>query len=497
MQVGTPAVLAVDQGTTNSKALLVDASGRVVAQGAHPLAPIRTPHPGWFEQDPEDLFGATLQAVAAALDAAGPDVEVVGVALTNQRESVVAWHAGTGEPASAVLGWQDARTAEYCGTLAEAGTLVHERTGLRLDPMFSAPKLRWLLDHTAVSRDRGLRAGTIDAYLIARLTGEDATEAGNASRTLLFDLHHLGWDDELLALFGVTEDVLPPVRASDAGFGTTHRHGPLAAGWPVLAVLGDSHAALFAHGISQGAGKVTYGTGSSVMVPLDGPGQLPDGVSTTLAWLRDDPTYAREGNILATGAALEALAGLLRLDDVGALLELAGSASGEAAVSYVPAFSGLGAPHWDRDATGVLVGLGRGTTAGQVARAGLDAVAQQVCDVLDAVPEPLTRLHADGGLSRHGPLMQLQADLAGLPVSASPVGEASALGAARLAWQALGADDAAWGGAGDVRTYEPRRDEAWRKAERDRWRDALARSRGLALGAGSKGPAARRAERIG
>jgi glycerol kinase len=511
----TPLVLAIDQGTTNSKALLVDAAARVVAQGTQPLAPISTPRPGWFEQDPQDLWQATLAAVAQCL-AGGQASDVVAVALTNQRESVVAWQRQTGQPVSPVLGWQDARTDQLCRGLAHAAPLVHSRTGLTLDPMFSAPKLRWLLDTLDPGRN-DICLGTIDAYLIARLTGQCLTEAGNASRTLLLNLATLDWDDELLTVFGIPRSMLPAVQASDHRFGTTRAVGPIPAGWPVVAVLADSHAALFGHGLARpGLGKVTYGTGSSVMAPLPGLANRPRAVSTTLAWLTDSPCYAREGNIIATGAALEALAGMLGLADVAGLLDLADTVD-DPDIQYVPAFSGLGAPHWDRAATGLLVGLGRDTSPAQLARAGVEAVAHQVCDVLDAFAQagdPLAGIVADGGLSVRPSAMQAQADLAGIPVRVAGLAEASALGVAKLAWQTLGAAPprADWQGSGEAigtgqpdgaaggasagtgqpawgqarptpsdRVFTPRRPAAWRAERRDRWRQAVQRSRGVAV----------------
>ena len=499
-----PIVLAIDQGTTNSKALAVDAAGRVVARAARALAPIRTPEPGWFEQDPEDLWQATLAAVGQCLDGAGEsdEVEIAGIALANQRESVVAWRASTGEPLGPALGWQDARTSQRCDALESrqpgAASLIHARTGLRLDPMFSAPKMAWLLESLGGPPAAGagdVRIGTIDAYLIARLTGECATEAGNASRTLLFDLRTLAWDDDLLALFGLPAAVLPPVRASNAGFGTTRAGlGALPAGLGVTAVLGDSHAALYGHGLTApGAGKVTYGTGSSVMAPVLALGAtLPEPVSTTLVWLGETPFYAREGNVIATGAAVDAMAHLLRFESVGtmlALVEVAPASSGgtvgaTTGLSIVPAFSGLGAPYWDRAAQPVIVGWGRDTSAADLAAAALDAVAQQVCDVVDAMRDAgdaLDALHADGGASVNPALMQLQADLAGLPVLVAGVTEASALGVARLAWETLdGGTPAPWDDGGHTRIYEPRRDAAWRAAQRARWHAAVAVSRGRA-----------------
>lgn len=498
------AVLAIDQGTTNSKALLVASDGRVLANGSCSL-PMSNPRPGWFEQDAGNLWNSVVSAVNACL-AKAPEVEVVGLGLSNQRESVVAWDSQDGRPLSMVLGWQDGRTEKFCRSLGpDVAELVHRSTGLRLDPMFSAPKLRYLLDQLG-SLDPATRVSTIDAYVLRRLTGAEAgCEAGNASRTLLFDLRRRDWGEDLLNAFGVPLTALPRVRASSADFGRTVAVGALPAGIPVLAVLGDSHAALFGHDATQaGSGKVTYGTGSSVMIPIEAVGaaaDLPWTVSTTLAWLADNAQYAREGNIVATGSGLDALAGLLGFEDVGALIREAEQADGPH-LSYVPAFSGLGAPHWDRAAVGLLVGLGREANRAQVARAGLDAIAQQICDVVEAMEsagDVVGELWADGGSSASPFLMQLQADLLGKPIKLAAQAEASALGAAWLAWQTLG--EPVWNDPHKVSSfrcgtlrgpqgnptqsseqasrviYQPQRDQRWRQNERARWADAISRSR--------------------
>ena len=305
-------VLALDQGTTNTKAMLVDpATGAVVVAASRPVD-VRFPAHGMVEQDADQLWSATLAAAEECL-ARRPDAALVGVSISNQRESVVCWERSSGRPLGPVLGWQDARTAAWCADLAEqhphAAAKVRSSTGLSLDPMFSAPKMRHALDAATAAGAAlaDIAVGTVDAWLVWRLTGELATEAGNASRTLLLDLRTLRWDPELLDLFGVPMGVLPEVRPSDAGFGRTSGHRGIPAGVPVVAVLADSHAALYYHGCTApGSGKVTYGTGSSVMTPVAAPGDAPDGIATTLAWhAGGTPTYAREGNILASGSALD------------------------------------------------------------------------------------------------------------------------------------------------------------------------------------------------
>lgn len=486
MRVGGPGadalILALDQGTTNSKALLVDAvSGTVVSTGARPVG-IAFPGPGEVEQDAEDIWAATLAAIGDCLDAAD-DPPLAGVAISNQRESVAIWDAVTGEPLGPVLGWQDARTAAECADLADRADLVRGRTGLPLDPMFSAPKMRWLLDRAPAGSDP--RVGTVETFLAHRLTGELVAEAGNASRTLLASLETCDWDPDLMAIFGIPRHRLAPVVRSDARVGVTRPGLRLPVGVPVLAMLADSHAALYFHGGgAPGRGKATYGTGSSVMVPAPGR-TAPGGVAATLAWLTDRPLYAREGNILASGAAIAWMADLLTGGDVAALGGLAESRESTSAV-FVPAFSGLGAPYFDRRATGLLAGITGGTGPADLARAVLESVAHQVADVVEAVEADgevaLEVLHTDGGATASALLMRIQADLLGREVRVSRTAEASALGAARMAASALGAT-AGWTaleGPEEARVA-PRMGSAERGRRRRRWREAVRRARGQAL----------------
>ena len=489
-----PLVLAVDQGTTNTKALLCSADGTVLGQGSTPVG-IAFPAPGWVEQDAEEIWSSTCAAVAACLEAV-PGAVPGAVAVANQRESVVVWSARTGEPLGPVLGWQDARTAAATEALAAAGhaETVRELTGLSLDPMFSAPKMRWLLDAALASGadPADVRLGTVDAWLIHRLTGGAvlATEAGNAARTLLLDLQSLDWHPRLLEIFGIPHTALPEVRASDQGFGVTAAGGVLPAGIPVAAVLADSHAALFAHGCTRpGTGKVTFGTGSSVMTPCEKPDRAPAGITTTLAWVVDGhPTYAREGNILASGAALDWMATTLGAPEGagrGAFLSgLAEEVPDAGGVHLVPAFAGLGAPHWDRAAAGLITGITAGTTRGHLARAALEAVAHQVADVVTAIEQGggawIDVLHADGGATASRLLMQLQADLLGRPVLVADTPEASALGVALLAARQVSGDPASTAAEATVGTghdVRPGLDEGGRQAHRAAWTAAVGRSR--------------------
>ncbi len=493
-----PYLLAIDCGTTNAKALLVDASAvEVVATGSQHV-PIFFPAAGWVEQDAALIWSATLAAVEACL-AQVPGARIAGLALSTQRESVVIWSRSSGEPLGPVLGWQDARTAEACAALGpDAVGIVRDLTGLPLDAMYSAPKMRWLLD-AAVAQgvDPGdICLGTVDAWLIWKLTGEHATEAGNASRTLLFDLHTLDWNPALLSIFGIPRSALADVRASNAGFGATLQTGLLPAGIPLVAVLADSHAALYRHGCTRpGTGKATYGTGSSVMTPCADVDSAPAGIATTLAWLTDAPTYAREGNIVATGSAVDWMARMIGVESAepgGAFLSsLAADLTDSGGVSFVPAFSGLGAPYWDRGATGTIVGVTGGTTRAHLARAALESVAHQVADVVEAIEADgrahIDVLHADGGGTASGLLMCLQADLLNRPVLVADVAEASALGVALLAARTLGlAPESTDVEAGveqgaESRVILPTLFSAERTRRRASWAEAVARSRGQSL----------------
>jgi glycerol kinase len=496
-------LLAIDQGTTNTKAVLLDtASGRVVAEASAPTS-IDFPRPGWVEQDAERLWTATTSAIDGCLEQQ-PDAAVLGIGISNQRETVVCWSRSTGRPLGPALGWQDARTAAWCAALAErepdATKLVHSRTGLSLDAMFSAPKFRASIDAAlaAGADPADIAVGTVDAWLVWRLTGQHATDVGNASRTLLLDLASLCWDADLAALFGVDPAHLPELRASDASFGTTsERFGRLPAGVPVVAVLADSHAALYYHGCtSPGTGKATYGTGSSVMSPTADYRPGPHGIATTVAWhIGGRATYALEGNIVATGSALDWMASTLGMPPGAAgsaqLTELAGQVADSGGVSFVPAFSGLGAPYWDRTASGILVGVSGGTTRGHLARAALDAVAHQVTDVVEAMEADGTAridtLHADGGATASRLLMQIQANLLGRPIRVAGSPAASALGAARLAAEQLGV--AAPPADPGIRvTPGPGPETPSAGEARRSWKQAISRARGMSVSQGDSAP---------
>ena len=477
--------MAIDQGSSATKCLLVDVAGAVVGRGAAALGEAH-PQPGWVEQDAREVWTSVQAAVALCLD--GHDARrVAAVGLSTQRESVVLWDHRSGTPLGPMLSWQDGRTAGLCDELRAQGAegTVRGRSGLPLDPMFSAAKARWLLDAHDPDRVRArageLCLGTVDSWLLSRFGDEPLIEAGNASRTQLLGVAEAAWDDELLALFGVPRAALPRVLPSDGPFPPVRGLPPLPDGVPVRAVMGDSHAALFAHGArAPGQVKATYGTGSSVMGLLARPGDLDPGLCLTIAWqLADRPQFAAEGNIRASGATLRWLGELFGRTPE-ALSEL-GARSGNRGVALVPAFTGLGAPWWDRNAVGLIAGLRLDTSLADLARAALEAIVQQVADVLDAMRRsgPVAELFTDGGPSRSDALMRMQADALGLPVSRARDAELSALGVAHLAGLGAGiwSEQALAGLARPRDLFTPAIDDDARGRERAQWAAAVARAR--------------------
>jgi glycerol kinase len=486
-------ILAIDQGTTNTKVLLVDARGGVIAQATRPLAQ-HYPRPAWVEQDADAIWQSVREAIDECL-AAVADTQLAAIAITNQRESVTLWERDSGRPLGPVVVWQCRRTADFCAKLRERGLapLLAERTGLAVDPLFSASKMRWLLGHVedgARRAERGeLCLGTMDSWVLWNLTGGavHACDLTNASRTQLLDIHTLHWGDELLQLFGVPQAALPDVRPSSAYFGSTVAMGRLPAGIPIASMIGDSHAALFGQaGFVPGTVKATYGTGSSLMTPTLTPVLSQHGLSTTVAWAlgREQVTYALEGNIPVTGAAVQWLGEFLGLanpaEEVSKLAERADNSGG---VYLVPAFVGLGAPYWNDAARGVISGLTRGSSAAHLARATIEAIAYQVRDVFDVMQTEagmeLKVLLADGGASRNGTLMQFQADIIGRPILRSTSADASALGAAYLAGLAVGI----WRALDEIsqlprprERFEPRMAASDRAALYTGWQTAVARA---------------------
>jgi glycerol kinase len=464
-----PLLLAIDQGTSGTKAIVVDRAGAIRARGHAPVSETH-PNPGWVEQDPIAIWRSVQRAVADCLD--GQEAaRIVAVGLSNQRESIVLWDRITGEPLTPVISWQDQRTAALCDTLRspEAERLVRARSGLPLDPMFSAVKASWLLRHhapaAAAARDGRLVIGTIDSWLLSRFGGEAVTEIGNASRTQLLHVAEAAWDHDLLDLFGIPAAALPRLVRSIGPFPATRGLAPLADGTPVLAVMGDSHAALFAHGaFAPGQVKATYGTGSSVMGLIAQPEALGDGACLTIGWQVDAVAFAAEGNIRDA------------MTDLGAR-------SPNRGVVLVPGFTGLGAPWWDRDAVGLITNLALDSGPADLARAAMDCVAHQVADVVDVIGRNVgmvTELFTDGGPSRNAALMQMQADLLGCTIHRSEAAELSALGVAHMAGLAadVWSSDALRALPRPRDTLTPHLDKTDRANQRAQWQAAVDRARG-------------------
>jgi glycerol kinase len=444
-----PSILALDQGTTGTTALVIHQDGSVLGRGYREFTQY-FPRPGWVEHDPEEILRVSLEAVAEALSSARE--RPVGLGITNQRETVVLWDRRSLAPVAPAIVWQDRRTSERCRELREAGveTLLRRRTGLVADPYFSATKLEWLLRDTEVRRRAGrgeLAAGTIESWLVARLTGGrvHVSDHTNASRTLLYDLGGRDWHPDLLEIFGVPRELLPSVAPSSGVVGVTdasHLGFPL----PIAGLAGDQQAALFGQGCcNRGLAKNTYGTGAFLLVYRGE--QVPDppeGVLATAACgPRGDPAYALEGSVFIAGAAIQWLRdGLRILASAPESEELARSVPDTGGVTFVPAFVGLGTPHWEAEARGTIVGLTRGTSHAHLARAALEAIAFSSTDLLHAMMGAggldLSTLRVDGGGAANDWMMQFQADVLGVPVERPDIVETTALGAAALAGLALG-----------------------------------------------------------
>jgi glycerol kinase len=481
-----PLILAIDQGTTNTKALLVSGRGEIVTSTSFPMQVVY-PKPGWAEQSAEHIWRTVVQAIAGSV-AKAEGRPIAGLAISNQRESVIVWDAKTGEPIGPCVIWQCRRSSEACAALRAAGhePEVVKRTGLGLDPMFPATKLAWLIDSVPGARRRAergeLRAGTVDSWLIWKLTGGvHATDHSNASRTQLFNLQTLAWDGELAELFGVPLRLLAEILPSDGEFGATAAQATaLAAGTPICAVLGDSHAALYGHGFREpNRVKVTCGTGSSLMLVTPARVQSRHGLSSTIAWSKGPIVlHALEGNILVSGLAAAYVTRLLGLPDEAALTSLAQQVPSSDGVVFVPALAGLGAPHWRDSARGIISGMTLGTAPAHLARAVLEAIALQIRDVFTAMQSDLgaelPSIAVDGGASRNDFLMQMLADLLDRPVIRGACTEVSALGVARLAGEALGI----WAADGEreTTTFRPRMPASERQAIVSQWRDAIARA---------------------
>ncbi len=477
-------ILAIDQGTTGTTCLVFDAAGRIAGR-AYSEFEQHFPRPGWVEHDAGEIWEVTRRVGAAAIADAGiAGGELDGIGITNQRETVVAWDPATGEPVHRALVWQDRRTAERCDELRAAGqeALVRERTGLTIDPYFSATKIEWLLRNVE-GAERAV-FGTIDSWLLFKLTGRHVTDYSNASRTMLFDIRRLRWDGELCELLGVDPARLPEPLPSAHVYGTTSEFGGEV---PVAGIAGDQQAALFGQACHwPGMAKNTYGTGSFVLLNTGPePPRPPDGLIGTVAWgLGDEVAYALEASIFVTGAAVQWLRdGLGLIEEAGETEALAASLDSNDGVYFVPALTGLGSPHWDPYARGTIVGLTRGSGRAHLARAALEAIAYQTVDAVRAqeaaAGERLEVLKADGGAVANRWLMQFQADVLGAPVVVPEIAETTALGAAYLAGIATGRWSREQVGEmwREAARYEPRMGVGEREALLADWRRALDRSR--------------------
>jgi glycerol kinase len=488
-------ILALDQGTTSSRAILFSSEGRILAVAQKEFGQIY-PKSGWVEHDPNEIWGSQLEVAREILNRSDIDRrQIAAIGISNQRETTLVWDKKTGEPVYNAIVWQDRRTAEFCESLKEESkeALVREKTGLLLDPYFSASKIRWILANVPGTRERAkngeLAFGTVDSWLIYQLSDRKLhiTDASNASRTLLLNIHTGEWDDELLSLFEIPRSMLPEVRNSSEIYGESTLGIP-GAPLPIAGIAGDQQAALFGQlCIKPGMVKSTYGTGCFVVMNTGSQPTEPDaGLLTTIAWkLGDRIEYALEGSIYIGGAVVQWLRdGLGIIDSAGEIEALAESVEDNGGVYLVPAFTGLGTPYWDPFARGTISGLTRGSNKGHFARAALEGIAHQVADILDIMQlnagVPLDEIRVDGGACANNLLMQFQADITAIPTLRPRITETTALGAAYLAGLAVGV----WQDETDLeshwqidRRFQPAMDIPKRQRLRSQWTEAVRRSR--------------------
>ena len=483
-------VLTIDSGTTGVRTLAVDEQGTPLGFAYREFTQ-HFPRPGWVEHDPSEIWQAVQETLAEIVETTTEPVSAIGI--TNQRETVVVWDRRSGRPLHRAIVWQDRRTATRCEQLQAAGhlDLVRSTTGLVLDPYFSASKLEWLFNDGGVTPDEHVAFGTVDSWLVWKLTGgRHATDTSNACRTLLFDIGTMSWSDEMCSLFGVPMTALGEVLPSSGRFGETTADIPTGANVPVSGIAGDQQAALFGQTCFwPGQAKNTYGTGSFVLMNVGTRQPEPvEGLLSTVAWtIEDETTYAYEGAVFVTGAAIQWLRdGLRIIDDAAEAGPLAASVADTGGVVFVPALTGLGSPYWDARARGTIVGLTRGAGRAEIARATVESMAYQSRDVIEAMSAAsgtaLSELRVDGGASVMEFLLQFQADQLGVPVVRAPVAETTALGAAYLA----GIAEGVWSGLDEVadlssqsdadRRFEPDPDRGRAEADYARWQRAVSRS---------------------
>ncbi|MDR1469861.1 MAG: glycerol kinase GlpK [Spirochaetaceae bacterium] len=480
-------ILGIDQSTAGTKALVFNGEGVIVSRRDKPHEQ-KVSDRGWVSHDPEEIYRNTLEVCADAVRAAGIDAAVIaGIGISNQRETALVWERKSGRPVYDAVVWQCARGEALCKAIAgdDAGAEenIRRRTGLRLSPYFSAAKIAWILEHAGRKGDKSLCAGTMDSWLIYKLTGSFKTDYSNASRTQLFNSNSLQWDDELCRLFSIDRETLAEVCDSNSVFGETDLEGLLPKPAPVHAAMGDSHAALFGQGcLEKGMGKVTYGTGSSVMINSGETPEFCRDISTSLAWgINGKVDYVLEGNINYSGAVIKWLIEDLGL--IGSAREAASLAAGahrDDTTYLVPAFSGLGAPHWKADAKASLTGMTRATGKAEIVKAAEESIAYQIADVVNTAREEagieLLTLRADGGATRDEYLMQFQSDILNLPLEVSENEELSAIGAAWMAGMALGLYPPALPDTMKRRRYIPAMDAHERERRLSGWREAVAKA---------------------
>lgn len=486
-------ILSLDQGTTSSRAIVFDHEGNICSVAQHEFPQI-FPKPGWVEHDPHQIWGSQASVIAEAISQIGINgLDIAAIGITNQRETTVVWDADTGEPVYNAIVWQDRRTSEYCDELREEGyaDMIREKTGLIIDAYFSATKIKWILDHVEGARAKAeagkLRFGTVDSWLISCLTRHTVhvTDVTNAARTMLFNIHTLEWDKDLLDLFGIPPSMLPEVKPSSGVMAHTTTT-LFAHQLPIAGVAGDQQAALFGQMcIKPGAVKNTYGTGCFLLMNSgDKPIMSKNRLLTTIAWkIGDKVTYALEGSIFVGGSVVQWLRdGLGCITSSSEVEALAESVPGTDGVYFVPALTGLGAPYWDQYARGLICGISRGTTSAHIARAALEGIAFQVHDIVKSMELDsglgITELKVDGGASRNNLLMQFQSDILGTCVLRPRVTETTALGAAYLAGLAVGYWDnieqinAQWQ---VEREFRPEADPGFVADKLDGWDDAVKR----------------------
>lgn len=492
--MGEKYILSIDQGTTGTRVIVFDLRGQAVASAYRELTQ-HYPQSGWVEHDPADIWRDTIDVLGAVLAEGKIDARTIcAIGITNQRETTVLWDRRTGEPVHNAIVWQCRRTASYCDELQARGLeeVVRRKTGLVVDAYFSATKVRWLLDNVPGVRERAQEGdilfGTIDSWLVWKLTGGQVhiTDYTNASRTLLFDIHRLAWDEELLAEMDIPSQVLPEVRSSSEVYGFTSDNGALPSGIPIAGIAGDQQASLFGQAcFAPGMAKNTYGTGCFLLVNLGREAvSSSSGLLTTIACGGDGrPVYALEGAVFNTGTAVQWLRdGLGIIDEAGDSETLARRVEDTGGVHLVPAFTGLGAPYWDMRARGAILGITRGSKREHIVRAALESIAYQTRDVLDTMVQDIgmriEKLRVDGGAVANDFLMQFQADILGIPVERPVVAETTALGAAYLAGLATGY----WRDAEEVSSlwrlgarFEPKMDAGKRDRLYSDWKDAVRR----------------------